>query len=158
MGFIDNKYVKKFTSGGLPPAEFRQASAAQDSPPSLPPGWVQRWDASNQRWYYLEQATGNTQLEPPAHPDPAQSGSNHDADGASMMSGITANTVTPLTPGTGTTSSSHQMRMNHSHKWMNMPTAAERAEYWRKEKDRQDKEGDKKPCVVPGIVSVVMKY
>ena len=31
----------------------------------LPPGWIQQWDANSQRYYYVEQATGCTQWEPP---------------------------------------------------------------------------------------------
>jgi hypothetical protein len=35
------------------------------SQPQLPPGWIQQWDANSQRYYYVEQATGRTQWEPP---------------------------------------------------------------------------------------------
>jgi hypothetical protein len=34
-------------------------------PGQLPPGWIQQWDANSQRYYYVEQATGRTQWEPP---------------------------------------------------------------------------------------------
>ena len=33
--------------------------------PQLPPGWVAQWDQNSQRYYYLEQATGRTQWNPP---------------------------------------------------------------------------------------------
>jgi hypothetical protein len=36
----------------------------------MPPGWVQQWDQNSQRWYYVEQATGRTQWDPPAHLPP----------------------------------------------------------------------------------------
>jgi hypothetical protein len=35
------------------------------SGPQLPPGWISHWDPSSQRTYYVEQATGRTQWEPP---------------------------------------------------------------------------------------------
>ncbi|KAL8901059.1 MAG: hypothetical protein Q9207_005395 [Kuettlingeria erythrocarpa] len=33
--------------------------------PPLPAGWVAQWDSNSQRYYFLEQATGRTQWEPP---------------------------------------------------------------------------------------------
>lgn len=36
----------------------------------MPPGWVQQWDQNSQRWYYVEQATGRTQWDPPANLPP----------------------------------------------------------------------------------------
>jgi len=37
-------------------------------PPYSPPqGWSQHWDHGSQRYYYIEQATGRSQWEPPAH-------------------------------------------------------------------------------------------
>lgn len=36
----------------------------------MPPGWIQQWDQGSQRWYYVEQATGRTQWDPPAHLPP----------------------------------------------------------------------------------------
>jgi hypothetical protein len=145
MGFLDNKYVNKFISGGAPPAPFREALTAQEISPPLPVGWIQKWDKASQRWYYLEQSTGLRQWEPPlAQPPQTHSGPYPD-DTASMMSGTTANTVTPLTARNTRAASDHRAIMSHSHKYMNMPTAAERAEYWRKEGERQAKEGDKTP-------------
>lgn len=38
----------------------------------MPPGWVAQWDQNGQRWYYIDQATGRSQWEPPAHAPPAQ--------------------------------------------------------------------------------------
>ncbi|ERF75764.1 hypothetical protein EPUS_01594 [Endocarpon pusillum Z07020] len=32
---------------------------------SLPPGWIKQWDSTSQRWYFVQQATGRTQWEPP---------------------------------------------------------------------------------------------
>ena len=37
---------------------------------SLPPGWIQQWDQNSQRYFYVEQATGRTQWEPPAFSPP----------------------------------------------------------------------------------------
>ena len=34
-------------------------------PGQLPPGWIQQWEANSQRYYFVEQATGRTQWEPP---------------------------------------------------------------------------------------------
>jgi hypothetical protein len=36
----------------------------------MPPGWTQQWDQNSQRWFYIEQATGRTQWDPPAHLPP----------------------------------------------------------------------------------------
>lgn len=42
---------------------------------SLPPGWIQQWDQNSQRNFYVEQATGRTQWDPPAFsPPPGQYG------------------------------------------------------------------------------------
>lgn len=38
----------------------------------MPPGWVAQFDQSSQRWFYIDQATGRSQWEPPAHAPPAQ--------------------------------------------------------------------------------------
>lgn len=32
--------------------------------------WIQQWDANSQRYFYVEQATGRTQWEPPAFSPP----------------------------------------------------------------------------------------
>ncbi len=39
---------------------------ANPAPP--PPGWLVQFDSSAQRWFYVEQATGRTQWDPPAAP------------------------------------------------------------------------------------------
>lgn len=36
----------------------------------MPPGWTQQWDQNSQRWFYVEQATGRTQWDPPSHLPP----------------------------------------------------------------------------------------
>ena len=38
----------------------------------MPPGWHAQFDQNSQRWYYVEQATGRTQWDPPAHAPPPQ--------------------------------------------------------------------------------------
>lgn len=38
----------------------------------MPPGWHAQFDQNSQRWYYVEQATGRTQWDPPAHMPPPQ--------------------------------------------------------------------------------------
>lgn len=39
----------------------------------MPPGWITQWDQNSQRWYYIEQATGRTQWDPPVQ-SPAPQG------------------------------------------------------------------------------------
>ncbi|KAJ3516013.1 hypothetical protein NLJ89_g1396 [Agrocybe chaxingu] len=34
----------------------------------LPPGWAAEWDATHQRYLFIETTTGHTQWDPPAHP------------------------------------------------------------------------------------------
>ncbi|KAL9629458.1 MAG: hypothetical protein Q9164_006871 [Protoblastenia rupestris] len=46
--------------GGPPPSH-----SGPPAGPPLPPGWIAQWDQNSQRNYYLEQATGRTQWEPP---------------------------------------------------------------------------------------------
>jgi len=38
----------------------------------MPPGWSTQFDQNSQRWYYVEQATGRTQWDPPAFSPPPQ--------------------------------------------------------------------------------------
>ena len=138
MGFIDNKYVSKFINGPTLPTEFRQhAASAPETSPSLPAGWSQRWDPNNQRWYYLEHATGNTQLEPP----PFLTQSHNDA--ASTISGAT--TLHENANASG--SANLNPAVPKAHAYTNMPTAAERDAIWEKERKRQEKEGDAKKYV-----------
>ena len=44
---------------------FANIPTSYGSQPQLPPGWIQQRDADSQRYYYVEQATGRTQWEPP---------------------------------------------------------------------------------------------
>jgi hypothetical protein len=44
--------------------------APYGAPPPMPPGWTQQWDQNSQRWFYIEQATGRTQWDPPSHLPP----------------------------------------------------------------------------------------
>lgn len=46
-------------AGGAPPP------GPPSMDPSLPPGWIKQFDSNSQRWYFVEQATGRTQWEPP---------------------------------------------------------------------------------------------
>ncbi|KAL8940794.1 MAG: hypothetical protein Q9216_002620 [Gyalolechia sp. 2 TL-2023] len=46
---------------GAPPPMHQPSSGG----PPLPPGWISQWDPNSQRYYYLEQATGRTQWDPP---------------------------------------------------------------------------------------------
>ncbi|ETN43291.1 uncharacterized protein HMPREF1541_02450 [Cyphellophora europaea CBS 101466] len=50
--------------GGPPPPP--QGHGPPPGGPQLPPGWTQQWDQNSNRWYYVEQATGRTQWDPPA--------------------------------------------------------------------------------------------
>ena len=60
-----------------PPSNYpNQQAPFQAQPPSnpggppLPPGWISQWDPNSQRYYFLEQATGRTQWEPPQQGGP----------------------------------------------------------------------------------------
>ncbi|RMZ67410.1 WW Rsp5 WWP [Pyrenophora seminiperda CCB06] len=44
--------------------------APYGAPPPMPPGWTQQWDQNSQRWFYIEQATGRTQWDPPSNLPP----------------------------------------------------------------------------------------
>jgi hypothetical protein len=46
-----------------------RAQTFNNTPPQSPPapqGWSQQFDHQSQRWYYIEQATGRSQWEPPS--------------------------------------------------------------------------------------------
>jgi hypothetical protein len=63
----------------------------------MPPGWIQQWDQGSQRWYYVEQATGRTQWDPPAHLPPGPyapppSGAPYQAPGGHDERGLFGNT------------------------------------------------------------------
>ncbi|KAL8870017.1 MAG: hypothetical protein Q9174_003836 [Haloplaca sp. 1 TL-2023] len=75
---------------GAPPSH-----APNTGGPPLPPGWIAQWDPNSPRYYYLEQATGRTQWDPPqafhgsfAPPGaPPMSGHGYDTHGAPGASG-----------------------------------------------------------------------
>ncbi|KAF2006726.1 hypothetical protein P154DRAFT_529740 [Amniculicola lignicola CBS 123094] len=46
--------------------------APYGAPPPMPPRWIAQFDQSSQRWYYVEQASGRTQWDLPAHNPPQQ--------------------------------------------------------------------------------------
>lgn len=52
---------------GQYPAPPPQHSGPPGQPP-LPHGWIAQFDQNSQRWYYVEQATGRTQWDPPQQP------------------------------------------------------------------------------------------
>ncbi|KAG9545061.1 hypothetical protein KCU79_g16679, partial [Aureobasidium melanogenum] len=57
------------------PAPYGQHPPPSGPPPpqaggQLPPGWVQQFDQQSQRFFYVNQATGQTQWEMPQHPVP----------------------------------------------------------------------------------------
>ncbi|KAL4806530.1 hypothetical protein BDV18DRAFT_117318 [Aspergillus unguis] len=55
--------------GGYPPQPPQPQQGPPGAPP-LPPGWVAQFDHNSGRWYYIEQATGISRWEPPAHTAP----------------------------------------------------------------------------------------
>jgi hypothetical protein len=138
MGFVDNKYVSKFISGGaaprLPPSHEPGATLVASSQPSssqprdleqqLLSGWVQQWDTNTQRVYYLEQVTGRTQWVPPA---------TVSSDSASTLSGKTA-----VLPPKGNDV------VRRSQLYLNLPTATERAEIRRKAEEKRERKGPPK--------------
>jgi WW domain len=77
-GFLETHPGDASQHGPPPAQQPGQASYDQGShytsppagPPgsdhSLPPGWIKQWDQNSQRWYFVEQATGRTQWEPPS--------------------------------------------------------------------------------------------
>lgn len=67
-GYPQHGYPQQQPYGqGTPPVG---PPAPMGAPPPMPPGWIQQWDQNSQRWYYVEQATGRTQWDPPAHLPP----------------------------------------------------------------------------------------
>ncbi|EME88789.1 uncharacterized protein MYCFIDRAFT_87575 [Pseudocercospora fijiensis CIRAD86] len=65
-GYQQPSYGQPPQQYGSYPAPPPQHSAPPGQPP-LPPGWMAQFDQNSQKWYYVEQATGRTQWEPPAH-------------------------------------------------------------------------------------------
>jgi hypothetical protein len=63
----------------------------------MPPGWVQQWDQNSQRWYYVEQATGRMQWDPPVHLPPGPyapppTGTHYGGQGVKDERGLFGNT------------------------------------------------------------------
>lgn len=58
--------------GGPPPPQFRPPPGP---PPPLPPGWIQEWEPSARRAFFVETATGRSQWEPPYGPPGGYDGS-----------------------------------------------------------------------------------
>ncbi|KAL6705940.1 hypothetical protein ACN47E_006219 [Coniothyrium glycines] len=63
QGYPLQQYGQSAPTPVGPPAPY-------GAPPPMPPGWTQQWDQNSQRWFYVEQATGRTQWDPPAHLPP----------------------------------------------------------------------------------------
>ena len=60
-------YHEYHNSAPIPP-EHPPPPQNYGQPPYSPPnGWSQHWDHGSQRYYYIEQATGRSQWEPPAY-------------------------------------------------------------------------------------------
>ncbi|KAG8526272.1 uncharacterized protein KY384_000265 [Bacidia gigantensis] len=85
-----DQFKDKFLGGDEKKKESSKEQESQSQPPGLrpqggpqlPPGWVAQFDQNSQRWYYLEQATGRTQWDPPSfYPSqpPPGSGAPHGA-------------------------------------------------------------------------------
>ncbi|RMZ90334.1 hypothetical protein DV736_g2422, partial [Chaetothyriales sp. CBS 134916] len=72
---------------GAPPPP--QGQYGQSPVPSLPPGWLAQWDQNSQRYYFVEQATGRTQWDPPVASYGAPSGHGHNQQGQKGPSGST---------------------------------------------------------------------
>ncbi|KAK0735252.1 hypothetical protein B0T26DRAFT_691278 [Lasiosphaeria miniovina] len=69
-----------------------------DKPP-IPTGWVPEWDERYQHWYYVDQATGNSQWEAPGY-DHSRSIGN-DVHGASQNPGYSSSGAAHPIPGAG---------------------------------------------------------
>ncbi|KAL4790225.1 hypothetical protein BDV19DRAFT_372842 [Aspergillus venezuelensis] len=60
-----------YSQGGYPPQPPQpQYNHNPSGGPPLPPGWTAQFDQASGRWYYIEQATGISRWEPPAHTAP----------------------------------------------------------------------------------------
>ncbi|KAH6621832.1 hypothetical protein C7974DRAFT_211730 [Boeremia exigua] len=62
-----NSYPQYNNSAPIPPQQPLPQQNYGQPPYSPPNGWSQHWDQGSQRYYYIEQATGRSQWEPPAH-------------------------------------------------------------------------------------------
>ncbi|KAH7082541.1 hypothetical protein BKA63DRAFT_501160 [Paraphoma chrysanthemicola] len=148
MGFTNNKYVAKLVNGGAPPpfpkvpSQDPAASTAQQAPvpeepshPPLPPGWVHQWDPSTQRWFFFEPATGRTQWVPPS-------------DTARISTATDSGAQDTAHDGFPQQLPARDNRVYNAHKYLNLPTASERAEMMRKAEAEREKKGsreDKNP-------------
>ncbi|KAJ8114089.1 hypothetical protein OPT61_g3943 [Boeremia exigua] len=59
-----NNYPQNHNSASFAPQQAPPQNYGQP-PYSAPSGWSQHWDQGAQRYYYVEQATGRSQWEPP---------------------------------------------------------------------------------------------
>ena len=62
-----NMYPQYHNAAPIPPQHPPPPQNYGQPPYSPPNGWSQHWDHGSQRYYYIEQATGRSQWEPPAH-------------------------------------------------------------------------------------------
>ena len=69
QGYPPQGYPQQQPYGQGPPPPVGPP-APYGAPPPMPPGWIQQWDQNSQRWFYIEQATGRTQWDPPSHLPP----------------------------------------------------------------------------------------
>jgi hypothetical protein len=67
----DMAYGNNYYQGHAQQPPYHQQPPPQQAygqPPFSPPqGWSQHWDQNAHRYYYIEQSTGRSQWEPPAH-------------------------------------------------------------------------------------------
>ncbi|KAL8976900.1 MAG: hypothetical protein Q9205_007193 [Flavoplaca limonia] len=84
--------------------------------PSLPPGWVSQWDHNSQQTYYLQQATGRTQWDPPqaqhGGPPPGMGDGYGSAPGHGLPGGLYSQRYNQYTDSYG-----NQHRELHEKKW-----------------------------------------
>jgi hypothetical protein len=95
QGYATQGYPQQQPYGQGPPPVG--PPAPMGAPPPMPPGWVQQWDQGSQRWYYVEQATGRTQWDPPSNLPPGPyapppSGAPYQAPGGHDERGLFGNT------------------------------------------------------------------
>jgi hypothetical protein len=95
QGYPQQGYSQQQPYGQGPPPVG--PPAPMGAPPPMPPGWTQQWDQNSQRWYYVEQATGRTQWDPPAHLPPGPyapppTGTPYQAPGGHDERGLFGNT------------------------------------------------------------------
>lgn len=60
-------YPQYHNSAPIPPQHPPPQQRYGQPPYSPPAGWTQHWDHNSQRYYYIEQATGRSQWEPPVN-------------------------------------------------------------------------------------------